>query len=291
MTAIKVDVGDIGRNRVILRPTDLLLETADDLQDKLEFAPRMSRITRLWEAAAEKNSPLALLIQAHMQSIVAENPDHKNIESCAEAISKMLHTDSDPLPEAERQLGVRDVRLDPPLLPPTQHTHQAEFGVEDDVSPDQAKIKRIKQWRQVAVRGPDGLKFRNEVGNAYDYRCLFSGLRLPRLEVTDSAGVDQAHVLPWATHNINSVRNGVCLNKLSHWAFDEGVLRLSFDSANNVYVLDIPKEVRAAAKKGSFGLAYFEGMTGPIPRSRLPREKSVWPSPAYLEELNRFMAK
>ena len=105
MTAIKVDIGEIGTHRVILRPTDLLLETADNLQDKLEFAPRMSRITRLWAAATGKNTPLALLIQAHMQSVVARNPDHKSIEDCAEAISNLLQTDGDPLPEAEQQLG------------------------------------------------------------------------------------------------------------------------------------------------------------------------------------------
>ncbi len=291
MSAIKVDVGDISSDKVVLRPTDLLLENADNLQAKVEFAQRMSRIARLWEAASQQDTPLAQLVRNVNQAVVTADPDYKAIERCAQEISDALHTDSDPLPMAEEQLGVSEGQQHepPPLAGPTQFTHQAEFGVEDDVSPQEARIERVKQWRQQALRGPAGRKFRKDVSTSYEYRCIFSGQRLPRLEVTDSAGVDSAHILPWSTHDINSVRNGLCLNKQCHWAFDEGVLRVTFDKGSNTYLVDLPDEVRKAAKKTSFDVEYFEALTGPIPESRLPKNKALWPSPKYIEELNRFM--
>jgi HNH endonuclease len=148
---------------------------------------------------------------------------------------------------------------------------------------------RVKRWRQLAVRGAAGSKFRNDVASAYDYRCIFTGQRLPRLEVTGSAGVDCAHILPWSNHNINSVRNGLCLRKQCHWAFDEGVLSLTFDEGSNTYLVEFLNEVRKAAKEASFNADYFEALTGPVPVSHLPKNKALWPFPKYIEELHRFM--
>ena len=229
-----MDVGEIDRDKVILRPTDLLLENADNLQATVEFAERMSRIGRLWEAASHSDTQLARLVRELQQAILEVDPDYKAIERCAQAISDELQTDGDPLPIAEYQLGLGERQQEPPpLSKPSQFTHQAEFGVDDDTSPREARIERVKQWRRQAVRGATGSRFRRDVATSYEYRCIFTGQRLPRLEVTDSAGVDSAHILPWSTHDINSVRNGLCLNKQCHWAFDEGVVRLTFDPGVN----------------------------------------------------------
>lgn len=290
MTAIKVDVADLSSTRVVLRPTDLLLENADNLQAKVEFAQRMSRIARLWEAASAQSTPLAQAVQNLQQAILAPNPDYKTIEDHAQAISDALQTDGDPLPVLEQRLGVGEAQQEPsPLSRPTQFTHQADFGVEDDASPIEARLERVKQWREMAVRGSAGEKFRRDVRSTYDFRCLFSGQRLPKTAATESAGVDAAHILPWSTHNINAVANGLCLNKLCHWAFDAGVVKLFFDSSVSSYLLEVPAAVRKAANKVSFDLGYFEGLTGPIPAARLPKNSKLWPSPKYLDELNKFM--
>ena len=50
------------------------------------------------------------------------------------------------------------------------------------------------------------------------------GLHLPRTSVNASAGVDAAHILPWADYDLDHVCNGICLCKHHHWAFDEGLL-------------------------------------------------------------------
>jgi hypothetical protein len=194
------------------------------------------------------------------------------------------------LPFVEGQLGISESEQEPtPLTKPEQFTHQAEFGIEDDVSPTEARLERVKQWRQIALRGAAGEKFRNQVRISYDFRCLFTGQRLPKTDETESAGVDAAHILPWSSHNINAVSNGICLNKLCHWAFDAGIVKLSFDSSVNAYFVQIPEKIRKAAEKVSFDLGYFEGFVGAIEQGRLPKNSKLWPSPRYLDDLNRFM--
>jgi hypothetical protein len=290
MTAIKVDVASLTARRVILRPTDLLLENADGLRADVEFTDRMARIIRLWDAATKQESELAVLVRKLAGAVRAEDPDYKTIERCAQEISDALHTTGDALPTAEQQLGVSQAEQGAsPVALPAQFTHQAQFGLEDDVSPQEALIQRVKVWRQQAERGSVGRKFSREVSDAYGYRCMFSGQRLPRLEMTDSPGVDSAHILPWSTHDLNSVRNGICLNKQCHWAFDQGILRLAFDRASNIYVASLPQSVRQAAARASFDLAYFESMAGPIPPAQLPKDSALWPSPAYIAELNHYM--
>lgn len=290
MTAIKVDIANLTPQGVTLRPTDLLLENADNLQARVEFARRMSRIMRLWDAASGLDTPLAQLIRDLRQNILAQDPDYKAIESSASRISEFLGTTGDPLPLAEHRLSLTDAPLEPPpLTKPAQFTHQADFGVEDDISPSAARIERVKQWRLQAIRGSAGVKFRKDVSATYEYRCAFTGQRLPKLNVTESAGVDSAHILPWSTHEINSVTNGLCLSKQCHWAFDQGILRLAFDEPSRTYLLDIPDKIKRAAQKSKFDLAYFETLSGPISESRLPKNRAHWPSPTYIEALNRFV--
>jgi hypothetical protein len=289
MTAIKVDVAGLTGDSVILRPTDLLLENADDRRTEVDFTKRMARIIRLWDAASKQDSALAQLIRKLADEVRAEDPNYLAIERCAQDISDLLHTTGDALPLAEEQFGVGQTVQEPPPLPWQPQITDKEFGLEDEISPQEALIQRVKQWRQQAERGSAGRKFSREVSDAYDYRCLFSGQMLPRLEVTDSPGVDSAHILPWSTYDLNSVRNGLCLNKQCHWAFDQSILRLAFNTSSNTYLVTIPESVRSAASKASFDLAYFESLTGQIPNARLPKEIALWPSPAYVAELNRYL--
>lgn len=287
MTAIKVDVAGLTTDNVILRPTDLLLENADDRRAEVNFTERMARIISLWDAASNQDSVLADSIRRLSSEVKAKDPDYKAIERCAQEISDLLHTNGDALLLAEQQLGVQQNRQLPVDLEP-QITSK-DFGLEDDISPQEALIKRVKQWRQQAERGSAGRKFSRNVSEAYDYRCLFSGQRLPRMEITDSPGVDSAHILPWSTYDLNSVRNGLCLTKQCHWAFDQGILRLAYDGPSNTYVVTIPENVRSAASRASFDIAYFQSLAGSIPKSRLPKNIGLWPSPAYISELNQYL--
>jgi hypothetical protein len=290
MTAINVDVGAKTAKSVVLRPTEVLLQNADHLRVRVDVVDRMTRVFRIWDAAKKVPGPLAELVLKHKAAVNDAAGNHKAIEAAAEAVSAALHTNGDALPRVEHAFGL------PAVVTPTRprgaigEKGAAEITAEDDKrTPMEARIDRVKQWRQQAVRGHQGKKFREDVRVVYDARCLFSGQRLPKTDVTETAGVDSAHILPWSTYDINSVRNGVCLNKLCHWGFDEGVVRLSFDKAVSAYVLDVPAQMVTAAKKAGFDLDFFKALAGPIPASRLPAEKGHWPKPDYLAELNKFM--
>jgi len=118
---------------------------------------------------------------------------------------------------------------------------------------------------------------------------MFSGQRLPRTEATSTAGVDAAHILPWSQFDLDATKNGLCLNKQSHWAFDEGLFRLSFDDTESAYIVSIPNPVRVAAQAAQFDIESFDAIAGRVPRNRLPGNEALWPSKQYLAELNRFL--
>lgn len=166
---------------------------------------------------------------------------------------------------------------------------EASFGLDDATAPSAARINNIRQWRQVAVRADSARKFRTDVRRSYDDTCLFSGQRLPKLRAIASAGVDAAHILPWSSFDLDCVSNGLCLSKQCHWAFDSGLIRLTYESTSARYIIDIPNKVKDEAKSAQFHLEYFSGITGVIPESRLPKSKNSWPNPNYLNEFNRIM--
>ena len=139
------------------------------------------------------------------------------------------------------------------------------------------------------MRGSSASAFRRKVREAYHSRCMFSGQRLPRTSATSTAGVGAAHILPWSRFDLDATKNGLCLNKQCHWAFDEGLLRLNYDDAVNSYVVSIPNPVRLAIQAAQFDLDSFDAIVGVIPQSRLPVNELVWPAKAYLEELNSFL--
>src|SRR5262249_2533636 len=138
-------------------------------------------------------------------------------------------------------------------------------------------------------RGQAGKRFSRAVKRAYDFRCIFSGDRLPKTSATLSAGVEAAHILPWARHQLNVVTNGLCLSKICHWAFDSGVLRLDYAERNNQYIISVPQSLRTIALQERLDLQYFLNLTGPIPRERLPQNPQHWPSPQLLKQLNERM--
>lgn len=164
-----------------------------------------------------------------------------------------------------------------------------DFAEEVHVNPAAARVERVRQWRLAVVRGGSATAFRRKVREAYDSRCMFSGQRLPRTEATSSAGVDAAHILPWSRFDLDATKNGLCLNKQCHWAFDEGLFRLTYDDKENAYVVSIPNPVRLAAQASKFDLKSFEPITGRVPRKHLPANEVLWPSKQYLTELNRFL--
>ena len=230
---IDVDVLATERMRVVFAPKAIWAKSRGGVL-KIDYAERMALITTLWNATQYSRTRIGAMLRRHGASVSAG--DHPAIIDSADAIQAHYRVSDDVLPLILQDFGLVGGATDPPVAgAPSQ---PSEFNVVDDATPtDTAKRERVRKWRKQAERGPGGREFSINVRVAYDFRCIFSRERLPKLSVCDSSGVDGAHILPWSTHQLNSVNNGLCLCKLCHWAFDAGLFRLDFDAKMNKYVL------------------------------------------------------
>jgi putative restriction endonuclease len=91
--------------------------------------------------------------------------------------------------------------------------------------------------------------------------------------------------LPWADYDLDHVRNGICLCKHHHWAFDEGLITIREE--NGVYIVEVPVDMAQGilAENGAFGLASLSNFVGQIPEQRLPVNPADRPSSHLLELL------
>jgi hypothetical protein len=274
---------------VLIRPVIVRLENADNVHLDISFAERMARVVRLWAAAATSIDPIASAVRAHATAFTsAASTQAQLIAAIPDLRAVLNNTEEDLLPILEAHFHLGAVNA-PPVGDISAEISDEDFAEEVHVNPAEARVERVRQWRLAAVRGGSASSFRKKVRTAYDWRCMFSGQRLPRTEMTSTAGVDAAHILPWSRFDLDATINGLCLNKQCHWAFDEGLLRLSYDDAHNAYVLSVPDPVRLAAQAVNFDMNWFAGLAGIIPAQRLPANQALWPSRQYLTELNRFL--
>jgi HNH endonuclease len=278
---IDVDLIIFDTARVVFAPTNIWARSQGGVL-KIDFAERMAIICMLWDAARYNATELGELIRLHEEAV--STSDHSSIQKTAEGIQKKFGVNTDILSLILREFNLPDY-LNAAY---TGITDEIEgYESEDSDRPVQDSLReRIRKWRKQADRGPNARRFSTAVREAYDYRCLFSGERFPKLEIFDSAGVDGAHILPWSTHGLNSIKNGICLCKQCHWGFDNGLLRLDFDSQSNNYLLSIPKSVEDIAVRENFDLVRFQRSTGVIDKSKLPLDQKLWPSPEYIHEFN-----
>jgi hypothetical protein len=280
---IDVDIVGVDSQRVILRPTCLWLTSAAGFVRPVDFAERMSSVQTMWDAAAQKDSPLATAIREHERSVTARPSDHSAMLAAAKNVRKILGGDEDLLPLVAVSLGAA---LEEPTVAPPEAAVPAE-GLDDPTPPAEASKREIAKWRLQAVRGSSGRKFSKDVRSAYKDCCAISGLALPRIPGSLNSALDAAHILPWARYDLNDVSNGLCLNKLCHWAFDNAVIRVDFESGSGMYIVSVPDAVKACAIDAGFAISHFQAFEGPISRERLPASRAHWPSPVYLAELNR----
>lgn len=68
-------------------------------------------------------------------------------------------------------------------------------------------------------------RFRQNVLNAYDRRCAFTGLRI--INGGGRPEVEAAHIIPVEANGSDATRNGIALSGTVHWMFDRGLLSLS----------------------------------------------------------------
>ena len=139
----------------------------------------------------------------------------------------------------------------------------------------EALTKPRRRLLQTISRVARDANFRQQVLNAYGYRCAVTRMQL-RL-------VEAAHILPVsAPSGIDHVRNGIALSPTYHRAFDFGLI---YVDKNYIMRVNTQKEAQLATLNLTDGLEQFKSSLGKI---HLPPDKRQWPHASFIKKANRF---
>ncbi len=95
-----------------------------------------------------------------------------------------------------------------------------DFAKERSVAESIAEFSVKEPEEKVRDQG-----FRKAVVTIYEHRCATCGIRM--LTPQGHTVVDASHIIPWSESNNDDIRNGLCLCKLCHWAFDELLITIT----------------------------------------------------------------
>ncbi|WP_080290452.1 HNH endonuclease [Burkholderia cenocepacia] len=283
--SIPFDAVELSATEIVVSPTQMVLSNSTFDSVRLDVIERLRIVMACWEAASKQSSALANAITQHKNAFNSQNV--KAVISAAESIRLATIEPDDPLRHVTKDLNLPN--LDELMwlgVHATETDEALALGEENLEELQEAARNRMKVWRQVAMRGAAGAKFSLQVREAYDHTCMFTGMRLPKTPMTGSSGVDAAHILPWAEYDLNSVSNGLCLSKLCHWAFDAGILLLTFDDSLSRYELHLSTAALAAESAGLLKLNGLKDIQGVVSTSLLPKESANWPKPSFLKVYN-----
>ncbi len=283
--SVPFDVVELTNTEIVISPTQMVLSNSTYDSVRLDVIERLRIVMACWDAASKQCSALASAILKHKDAIYSR--DVKKVISTSESIRLANIEPDDPLRHITKDINLPN--LDELMWLGVHATETEEamaLGEENLEEVKEAARNRIKVWQQVALRGAAGAKFSAEVRQAYNHTCMFTGMRLPKTPVTGSSGVDAAHILPWAAYDLNTISNGLCLSKLCHWAFDAGILKLSYDTPTSTYRIALSEAALAAESAGLLALDGLKIIQGIVPIYLLPKDSANWPNPTFLKLYN-----
>ncbi|WP_237173906.1 HNH endonuclease [Paracandidimonas lactea] len=286
--SVLFDIVELSENELVISPTQMILSNSSSDYVRLDVIERFKMVMQAWEGALDGQSAVAETLGRHREAFHSVNV--RGILTACEELRLMNVEQDDPLRYATRALELPN--LDEFMWMGVHATETEEvMGLGEENLEDlmEAARNRVKSWRLLAERGSDGARFSREVKMNYRNTCLFTGFRLPKTDLTGPAGVDAAHILPWAEYDLNKVSNGLCLSKLCHWAFDNGIIKLDFNDAASRYELSVSERAKEADSKGLIDLTPFYDIEGDISASLLPSSRANWPNPSFLKAYNEAM--
>ena len=249
-------------------------------QEDIDAAERFAQVQRVWQQRSLLDAGLSALVGEHealvrSTSMISADgqPLVQNIQALTAQLSREYpeiagaSTVGDPLPTLLQMIGMT---VDPQPTPI------------DQIPPEQTELRRreIKNQRLAAARGAAAVRFRRQVREAYRSTCVVCGARLPACGPGGNPGVDSCHILPYSEYDLDRISNGVCLCKLHHWMFDEGLIEILHNGT--CYETVIPEEALALAEEVGIDVDWLRGQVGPIPDARLPANSGNHPDPNYL---------
>lgn len=251
--------------------------------DQTDVSQRMASVETLWNRRDLFPDDIAELLLSHKNYVQSGSSLPRGTEKVVQSIQgKMADyaTDlnvayapnTDPVPAMLEVLGLV-VQETPTII--------------DQIEPEDVELRRreIQRWRQyVSRRGGETLKFKRKIREVYDFRCVMCGSRFPPTELNKNPGVDAAHILPWASFDLDEPRNGLALCKIHHWAFDEHLLTITYQDGN--YYVELAEEATQTLYLPFFSVDVLREVVGRIPADRLPVNVSDRPHPTILARLN-----
>ncbi|GEA82369.1 HNH endonuclease [Cellulomonas uda] len=274
-------------NTAVIRPTSLVTRSGDidddRLSERIAFATRAAQVRQLHDAAGSLPDGLASLMRQHAELVdgpaeigAALRTVVDNIISALDWYDAYYLPGTDPLPALRVLAGVSG--LDEIAVPTPPETPED--------APD-VRLRAEHIYRLQRARGAAASAFRLKVQTAYDYRCVFCGLRAPRQPGRMNSGVDAAHILPWGAYDLDVVPNGLMLCKQHHWAFDNRVLRL--DLGGGVYRISMIEDARALLAADARTVELLDAVCGEVPSARLPHKLADRPAKKFLDEYNELV--
>lgn len=131
----------------------------------------------------------------------------------------------------------------------------------------------VKQLKKVLER-PRSAAFRISVKKLYQNKCAICGVGL--LAPDGQPAVDSAHIFPKELDGSDDFRNGICLCRLHHWAFDSGWMSIADD-----YTILVRDDL-PTAKEYDFIRNYADQ------EIHLPRQTEFAPDPLFLSAHRRL---
>lgn len=107
--------------------------------------------------------------------------------------------------------------------------------------------------------------FRKTIVSLYEHRCALCGIRM--LTPEGHTIVEAAHIVPWRDTQNDSPTNGLCLCRLCHWSFDEGLM-----SVGRKYEVLVSRRVQSDQNMPGHVLTLVDR---PIFK---PKKEIYWPS-------------
>ena len=251
--------------------------------EQLDVSSRIGMIEQLWRRRKEFPREIDVILQEHERLVRQGDPIPTSVETLVTKLQR----------ETARyghDLGIfydENTDVVPALWEALNEIVQFEPISLDQIEPEQVELRRreIKRWQQyVSRRGGNSVRFKRAVQKAYGYKCIMCGAYFPNTDYNQNPGIDAAHILPWATYDLDMVCNGVALCKLHHWAFDEGLLRLVYNRGR--YLVQIQPETEASLTAFGFSIDVLNQVVGQIPEERLPIDPRERPHPDLLNRLN-----
>ena len=133
-------------------------------------------------------------------------------------------------------------------------------------APEEEQERRVVQI--LMNRKIRDASFRRQVCQAYDNTCAITGLKM--VNGGGKAEAQAAHIWSVAAGGPDVVQNGLALSATVHWLFDRHLISLTDDYALLVSHNRVPGELRSL----------FEQQ---LQRIRLPKDRTFWPRPQYIQ--------